>query len=287
MGNSDYSRIERAIRFLDEHAAGQPSLREVARSTGLSEFHFQRLFKRWAGVSPKRFVQFATAAQARALLRKTSVLHASVSAGLSGAGRLHDLVVNVDAVTPGELRRGGEGVVIRHAFEETPFGDALVARTERGLCGLTFVTEDRAEAVLELRARWPRATLIEDTTATSALARALFGEKRREITLHLRGSNFQLKIWEALLRIPEGALTTYGTLAASVGMPGASRAVGTAIGRNPIAVLIPCHRVIRETGAFGGYRWGLERKKALLLWEQARTHHRSGGVEAASDRFTL
>lgn len=277
MGRSDYARIEAAIQYLDGHVDSQPSLADVAKHVGLSEFHFQRLFQRWAGLSPKRFLQFATAEHARTLLRGSgSVLDVSMQVGLSSPGRLHDLILNVDAVTPGDVRRGGEGLSVRHGFAQTPFGECLVALTERGVCALSFIAgEDRAAALGELRARWPRARHALDAKGAREVAERLFaGHGGRPgtspLSLHLRGTNFQIRVWEALLRIPEGAVSTYTEVARAVGMPSAMRAVGNAVGQNPVAFLIPCHRVLRQTGAFGGYRWGVPRKRALLAWEQAR-----------------
>ena len=274
MPNLDYVRVEKAIRYLEENVRRQPPLEEVARAAGLSEYHFQRLFRRWVGVSPKRFLQFLTAEHARGLLaEQRPVLEAAYEVGLSGGGRLHDLMVGVDAVTPGEVRRLGAGLVVRHGVHPTPFGDALVAVTERGICGLTFLGDEGAEpALAELRDRWPNATLLEDPDASAHLVDRIFGDGSPDVRLPLllRGTNFQVKVWEALLRIPAGAVVTYEEVAELAGAPGATRAVGTAVGRNPVAYLIPCHRVIRKTGAFGEYRWGSARKRAMLGWESAR-----------------
>ena len=268
----DYVRIEKAIRYLDENFRRQPELTEVAAAVGLSDYHFQRLFRRWAGVSPKRFLQFLTAEYARDLLRDSwTVLDAAYEAGLSGPGRLHDLMVSVDGVTPGEARRRGEGVAIRHGVHPSPFGDFLLATTERGVCALTFLDEAGAEgAIAGVAARWPNATLVPDAAATAPLAERIF-DGEGTVPLHLEGTNFQIRVWEALLRVPGGTVVTYERLAASLGSPGAVRAVGTAVGRNPVAYLIPCHRVIRKTGAFGEYRWGAARKRAMLGWEAARS----------------
>lgn len=269
----DYLRVEKAIRYLQHHHRRQPALHEVARSVGLSEYHFQRLFRRWAGVSPKRFLQFLTAAHARELLRQSrTVLDAAYEAGLSGGGRLHDLLVGVDAVTPGEVRRMGAGLEIRYGWHPSPFGEVLVATTARGVCGLSFVGEEgRSAALAALRGRWPSATLRPDQDATGSVAARVFApHPAGRVHLLLQGTNFQLKVWEALLRIPCGAVASYEQLAEEAGAPGAARAVGTAVGHNPVAWLIPCHRVIRKTGALGGYRWGTERKVAILGWEAAR-----------------
>lgn len=275
--SADYVRIERAIRYLDRGHATPPRLGDVAAHVGLSESHFQRMFTRWAGISPKRFVQHRTAESVKRLLRaQRPVLDASYSAGLSGPGRLHDLVVNAEAVTPGEYRRGGLGVTVRYGFHPTPFGECLMAVTSRGVCHLAFVAPvSRKEALARLEREWPLADLLPDQDATrEAVAKAFPppGSARvPSLALHVRGTNFQLKVWRALLEIPEGAVTTYGALAARVGDPKASRAVGTAVGSNPVSYLIPCHRVIRASGALGGYAWGVERKAVMLFREQTAT----------------
>ena len=273
---ADYDRVERAIRFLEEHAVRKPGLAEVARSAGLSPAHFQRLFTRWAGISPKRFLQFLAKEHAADLLRRSAtVLDAAYDAGLSGPGRLHDLLVSSEAVTPGELASGGNGLAVAWGFHPTPFGECLLGITERGICHLSFVgpgSGSRAAALAELRRRWPRATLRENRALAVRMARRVFARPGRVgLALHLAGTNFQLKVWEALLRIPPGAVTTYGELARRIGRPTAVRAVAGAVGANPVAWLIPCHRVLRSLGALGGYRWGLERKQAMLGWEAARS----------------
>jgi len=270
----DYARIEKAIRFLDAHYQDQPELDAVAREVGLSPYHFQRLFHRWAGVSPKRFLQFLTVDHARRLLDgNASVLDAALDAGLSGPSRLHDLFVAYDAVTPGEAKRKGAGLAIACGFHASPFGECLVGATARGLCWLGFVTaEGRRGALDRLRGRWPHATLAEDAGATAPLAARAFAPRRGgpPLPVHLTGTNFQLKVWEALLRIPPGGVVAYEDVARAVGSPGAVRAVGSAVGRNPLAFLVPCHRVIRKTGPFDAYAWGRERKRAILGWEAAR-----------------
>ncbi len=272
MRPSDYSRIEKAIHHLENDFRRQPSLEDMARTAGLSEFHFQRLFTRWAGISPKRFLQFLTAEYVRRLLRESpNVLDAAYGAGLSGPGRLHDLVVNVYAATPGELGSGGEGLTVRYGTHPSPFGECLVAVTARGICGLSFLSAGGGEEVEELRRRWPRAAFREDPRATKAIADRVFDPSRwrgaSPLTVFVRGTNFQVKVWEALVRIPPGCALSYEDVAAGAGAPGAARAVGSAVARNPVAFLIPCHRVIRKTGAFGDYRWGAARKKAILAWE--------------------
>lgn len=273
MPASDYARIERAIGYLETHAREQPELRAIARHVGLSEFHFQRLFRRWAGVSPKRFLQFLTADYARRLLERShTVLDAAHETGLSGGGRLHDLMISIHAATPGELRQRGAGLTLRYGFHPTPFGECLVALTERGIAALAFITATREQALAELQERWPHATLRRAPADTRAIAERAFAPTRRgqPLTLHLPGSNFQIKVWEALLRVPPGAALSYETLAESIGASRATRAVASAVARNPVAVLIPCHRVIRKTGAFGEYHWGTARKQALLAWEAAQ-----------------
>ena len=284
MPPSDYQRIEQAILFLERNLHRQPRLEEVARSVHLSEYHFQRLFRRWAGISPKRFLQFLTVEYAKRRLEESRpVLAVAYDAGLTGGGRLHDLFVAAEAVTPGEYRRAGEGVRMAYGFHDTPFGRALVAATERGICALSFVEEGEEErALAELEARWSGAERVEDREATGRLAARAFapageGGEGTPLTLHLRGTNFQIRVWEALLRIPPGHLASYGELAAHVGRPEASRAVAGAVARNPVGYLIPCHRVIRGLGALGGYRWGTARKRALLGGEAARVEGRNPG----------
>ncbi|HEX9935975.1 MAG TPA: methylated-DNA--[protein]-cysteine S-methyltransferase [Longimicrobium sp.] len=272
---SDYERIAQAIQFIEANHRRQPSLDEVAKSVYLSEFHFQRLFRRWVGISPKRFLQFLTIEHAKRRLDECrSVLDATYDAGLSSPGRLHDLFVTLEAVTPGEYKRRGEGLRIAYGFHDTPFGTALLAATGRGLCGLTFVDQGgEGAAIDELRERWGRADLDEDPRETAELARRIFAPADRDdrpIPLLVQGTNHQVRVWEALLRVPPGALVSYEQLAAAAGRPDAVRAVAGAVARNQIAYVIPCHRVIRKVGAFGGYRWGIERKRAMLAWEAAR-----------------
>jgi len=278
---NDYTRIERAIAFLNSHARDQPDLQTVANAVGLSAHHFQRLFRRWAGISPKRFVQFLTADHARQLLGHAhSTLDAALGSGLSGNSRLHDLMVNVYAATPGELRNGGDRLTIRYGFASTPFGECLAARTRRGICHLAFAEHGRREAREALVSRWPRARFEHDASGITSLIRQLFAPvgpgSHRPVALHLHGTNFQIRVWEALIRVPSGSLLSYENLAQAMGMPRASRAVASAVAANRVALLIPCHRVIRKSGAFGEYRWGTHRKRALLAWEMARTNHRQG-----------
>jgi AraC family transcriptional regulator of adaptative response/methylated-DNA-[protein]-cysteine methyltransferase len=276
--SADYHRIERAIRFLDESTPVRPSLDQVARHVGLSPFHFQRLFTRWAGISPKRFSQVLALEYAKDRLRASrNLIDATYDAGLSSGGRLHDLFVTLDAVSPGEFRQEGGGLRISAGFHESPFGEALVATTERGVCSLTFHDGNRRAALRDLGARWPNATVDERPRVTAPVAARIFAalevrdpEGLVPLGLLVRGTNFQVKVWRALLQIPVGSVATYEDIATAIGSPNAVRAVGTAIGRNPVAFLIPCHRVIRTSGALGGYRWGSSRKRAMLAWESGR-----------------
>jgi AraC family transcriptional regulator of adaptative response/methylated-DNA-[protein]-cysteine methyltransferase len=277
MDDLNFSRIEKAIRFLAENADRQPSLETVAAQVGLSHFHFQRLFKRWAGVSPKKFLQYLTVDYAKQLLRDSgSLLDTAYQVGLSGPGRLHDLFVSVEAVTPGEFKTFGRGLEMRYGFLATPFGECLVAETERGICNLEFVGQnDRHKAKDLLQQAWRGAALIEDGNACQATISRIFSPFTERhpapISIFLKGTNFQIKVWEALLRIPEGSVVSYANLADMVGHPGSNRAVGNAVAKNPLAYLIPCHRVLRSTGEMGGYRWGLPRKRVILAMEMART----------------
>jgi len=270
----DYRRIERAIRFLEANARRQPPLRQIAEAAGLSEFHFQRLFSRWVGISPKRFLQFLTKEHARRLLEQSrNVLEASYEAGLSGPGRLHDLFITCEAVTPGDVQALGEGLLISYGLHPSPFGRCLLAVTERGVCALRFVQEDEREPVSWLAKRWPRAELRRQPQRTAPYLPRVFPFRGSQAPapLHLlvRGTNFQIQVWQALLRIPMGRAVSYEELARAVGSPRGARAVGNAVGSNPISFLIPCHRVIRKLGEFGNYGDGPARKKAILGWEAA------------------
>ncbi len=278
----DYARVEKAIAFIENHIEERPGLAEAAKSAGLSEFHFQRLFRRMVGISPKRYEQFLSAEAAkRALEGSASVLDSSYEAGLSGPGRLHDLFVSCEAVTPGEWKSLGRGLEIRWGFHPTPFGECLIAVTGRGICSLSFVPPGGRRAAREaLAAGWSNARLREDEKGTRELARRIFGavgdplppgsSVGAPLPLLLRGTNFQLKVWEALLDIPQGCVATYESVARRIGRPGSARAVGTAVGSNPVAFLIPCHRVVRAGGGLGGYRWGPGRKRLMLAWEEER-----------------
>ena len=273
MPGSDYTRIEKAIGYLATQAGQQPSLRDLSLHLGLSPFHCQRLFHRWAGITPKDFLQVATLGHAKELLRRSQpVLQAALGAGLSGPGRLHDLFLSIDAMTPGEFRQGGKGLTIRWGCHETPVGRALFATTERGLCAIRFPDEEGALA--ELRREWPRATLLHQPSATRGAAREVAqrmqGRTGEPLAVLFRGTPFQIKFWQALLAIPAGSLATYAQISSLAGAPRAHRATGSAVGANALAFLIPCHRVLRATGALGGYRWGEARKRALLALEQGR-----------------
>jgi AraC family transcriptional regulator of adaptative response/methylated-DNA-[protein]-cysteine methyltransferase len=272
--HSDYRRIADALTYLQAHAAKQPDLAAVARHSGLSEHHFQRLFTRWAGVSPKRFLQLLTIEDAKRRLTETrNTLDLSADIGLSGSGRLHDLFVTLEALTPGEARSGGAGLDIRWGMHDTPFGRAVIGLTGRGVCALHFV-DSKAEALKQLQETWPRASLQHQPGATEATARLIFTPlsktPKRPLAVLVKGSNFQVQVWRALLTLPSGAVATYSDIAAALDNPGAARAVGSAVGANSIAYLIPCHRVIRASGALTGYRWGCTRKAAILGWEAAQ-----------------
>lgn len=271
--SADYARVERAIRWIDAHRLDQPTLEQVADAMGLSPFHAQRVFSRWTGVSPKRFLGLLTVEHAKTLLRDcTSVLDATYEVGLSGPSRLHDLFVTYEALTPGEYKAMGSGLTLRWGLHPTPFGEALIAVTERGVARLAFIAAGELDSELEaLAGHWPLSRLAHDQEGTAAWAARCFADApgAQPLPLLVKGTPFQIQVWRALLRIPEGATVTYGGLAAALGRPGAARAVGNALNVNPIAWLIPCHRVLRETGALGGYRWGLTRKQAMLALEQA------------------
>jgi len=274
---NDYERVARVVRYLDEHHTEQPDLAELACYLGLNPFHFHRLFSRWAGVTPKDFLQCLTLAHARQLLHEGhSVLDTALSAGLSGPGRLHDLCVNLESASPGELKTGGARWTIAAGFAESPFGTCLVAEGPRGICHLAFVeagTENAAWS--DLRNDWPLAQWRRNDSMAARIVRRIFAlptgpNRRPSLRAFVKGSAFQVRVWRALLQVPAGQLITYARLAEAVGHPAAARAVGTAVGQNPLACLIPCHRVIRETGVVGNYRWGQTRKRALVAWESAR-----------------
>ncbi|MBI2478259.1 MAG: bifunctional helix-turn-helix domain-containing protein/methylated-DNA--[protein]-cysteine S-methyltransferase [Planctomycetia bacterium] len=276
MSGRDYERIEQAILYLERRYRDQPSLGELAEHIGLSQSHFQRLFQRWAGISPKRFLQFLTLEDAKRRLKESaSVLDATFDTGLSSPGRLHDLFVKLDAVTPGEYKTSGSELQILYGFHATPFGEAFFAVTGRGICGLEFVVNgDHASVVEGFRERWSRASVEQDQRMTEPLVECVFGNvtarRGQPLSVFVKGTNFQVRVWEALLKLPIGTVTTYGALAKHLGNDRASRAVGAAVGQNGIGYLIPCHRAIQSSGIAHRYRWGTARKKAMLGWEAAR-----------------
>jgi AraC family transcriptional regulator of adaptative response/methylated-DNA-[protein]-cysteine methyltransferase len=268
--SANYRRIEKVIAHIDRQHARQPDLGELARVAGLSVFHFSREFRRWAGLSPTRYLRTLSLSLAKQELdERSSVLAAAWAAGLSGGGRLHDLFVQFEAVTPGEYKAGGGGLRLRHGFARSPFGRVHAALSDRGLVYLAFVDGSDAQALAELRRRWPRAALEREDSGVAAMARQVFGERGGRIVLAPVGTNFQVKVWEALLELGTRGPTSYSALAVAIGNPGASRAVGQAVGANPVAWLIPCHRVLRRDGGLGGYHWGVGRKRAMLAWEHA------------------
>ncbi len=280
----DFARVAAAVRFLSARRDAPPTLAEVAAHVGLSPFHFNRLFRRWAGITPKRFLGVLRAQAASGALRRgESVLAAALGAGLSGPGRLHDLLVTFEAATPGEIRRRGQGLEIRWGRCASPFGTLTAAQTPRGLCHLAFGDEARHEAPAALRAAWGRARLLRDDAVAARVVAQLWPasppQRRSRLALHVAGTNFQLRVWRALLELARDETTTYGDLARALRAPRAARAVGRAVGANPVAWLIPCHRVLRENGALGGYRWGEDRKRAMLAWEALRPTAVQGPVE--------
>lgn len=278
----DYTMVEKAIEFIEAHHETQPSLSTIASAVNLSEFHFQKLFSRWVGISPKRFLQFLTKEYAKKLIKDSrNLLDVTYGSGLSSPGRLHDLFVHCEAVTPGEYKLMGAGLSIWYGFAFSSFGRCMIASTDRGICALKFVSKKpvtRAKAWLQ--DQWPHADLIHDDVHADALARTIFQfEPRTEkapLHLFIKGTNFQIKVWEALMAIPFGTAVAYQDIAVAIGRPGATRAVGTAIGNNPIPFIIPCHRVIRKMGRFGNYGGGRARKKALIGWESAQAYKSFG-----------
>ena len=273
-----YQIVEKAINFIKQHVDEQPSLAEIAQAVDLSEFHLQRVFTAWAGISPKKFLQYLTKEQALANLQSSkNILTAAWDSGLSGTGRLHDLMIMAVAMTPGEIKALGKDVLIEYGFIECRFGLALIAWTARGICHLAF-NEDKEVALAELVDLWPRATLNLNTEQAVTYGRSIFepSAEKREIKLVLKGTNFQLKVLEALIKAPIASVVSYSDLALAIGQPKAQRAVGSAVARNTLAYLIPCHRVIRESGEFGNYRWGIDKKAALLAWETAQASIETG-----------
>lgn len=273
---SGYARMRRIIEWLDDHHREQPTLAELAAITGLSESQFHREFVKWTGVTPKDFVQCLTLRSARERLdRGVAVLDAALDSGLSGPGRLHDLCIGLEAASPGEIKSGGAGVEITWGIADTPFGPCSVAESPRGICHLSFIDDPNTSTESELRKTWPGASLHRDDVHAASVLKEHFsteGGNRPTLRAWVRGTDFQVRVWRALLAIPPGQLTTYRRIAEAIGQPKASRAVGTAIGVNPIGILIPCHRVIRQTGVISGYRWGTGRKRSLIAWEGARSN---------------
>lgn len=272
---ADYDRIAKAIDYLVKQAGDQPTLEEIAAQVHLSPYHFQRLFSRWAGVTPKRFLQVLTVERAKQLLNESrSILDVSYTVGLSSGSRLYDHFVQLEAVTPGEFKTGGEGLEIEYTVADTPFGKAFIAGTRRGICSLEFIGKTGPQAVLEvLHKQWPRAEFKQNRGSMEAALTRLFGPGHKPgepLALHVKGTNFQIKVWQALLKIPPGTVVSYSQIANFIGRPKASRAVGQAVGSNPVALLIPCHRVIQQSGQLGGYHWGETRKQAIHAWEAAR-----------------
>lgn len=270
----NYGRIAEAINYIKANFKDQPSLNEIAETVHLSPHHFQRLFKDWAGVSPKKFMQYISVEYAKQLLKEkqATLFDTAYETGLSGTGRLHDLFINIEGMTPGEYKNGGERLIINYSFAESPFGNLIVASTSKGICHMAFVG-NKLQAFKDLQCRFPNANFNQVVDLNQQNALFIFQydwSKLNQIKLHLNGTAFQLKVWETLLKIPMGELTTYGTIANKIEKPKASRAVGTAIGNNPVAFLIPCHRVIQSSGNIGGYMWGNTRKSAIIGWEAAK-----------------
>lgn len=270
---NDYDRIETAIRYINNHYDTQPTLDEIADAVGLSAFHFHRLFRRWASITPKQFLQCLTVEHAKALLNNSSLLDTSFELGLSGSSRLHDHFVTLEAVTPGQFKTSGKGLTIEYGTCQSPFGLAFIAATDRGVCQLAFVTQNNASEPLDrLRKSWPNACVRVNHNKIAILGKTIFNTNASSsctLNMIVKGSNFQVKVWQSLLQIPSGELCAYSQIARMINKPRASRTVANAIGANPIAYLIPCHRVIRSTGALGGYHWGIERKLALQAYEAA------------------
>jgi AraC family transcriptional regulator, regulatory protein of adaptative response / methylated-DNA-[protein]-cysteine methyltransferase len=274
--HSDYERVRRIIAFISERWRDQPSLEAIADHVGLSTTHVHHLFRRWAGLSPKAFLQALTLDNAKALLSDSaSVLDATYEVGLSGPARLHDLFVTHEAMTPGDYKAGGSGLTMRFGFHPSPFGEAVLIATDRGLAGLGFVDDgDRQAALSDLTRRWPKAAYVEDEVATAPLARRIFNPSQWQAEQPLRvvliGTDFEVRVWQTLLRIPRDKATTYSDIARHIGKPAACRAVGAAVGKNPVSFVVPCHRVLGRSGALTGYHWGLTRKQAILGWEAGK-----------------
>jgi len=272
----DYNRIAEAIAYLKLNFKQQPSLDQVAEHINLSPFHFQRMFKEWAGVTPKKFLQYLSIEYAKSILKdkETTLFDAAHETGLSGTSRLHDLFINIEGMTPGEFKNGGEQLTINYSYAESPFGSLIVASTKKGICYMAFA-DDQIEALTMLKSTFPNAKYCQLLDMIQQNALYIFTQdwsRLNEIKLHLKGTPFQIKVWETLLKVPMGDLSTYATIASAINNPKANRAVGSAIGNNPVAFLIPCHRVIKSTGEFGQYHWGSSRKTAIIGWEAAKTN---------------
>ena len=275
-----YAKMEKAIRFIIQNKSAQPGLQQIAEAVGMSPFHLQRLFTEWSGLSPKQFLKALTLEHAKAQLRTGSapLFDAALASGLSGSSRLHDLFVSMEAITPGEYKTGGEHLNIRYAFYESLFGPILCASTDRGVCLLEFIASEK-DGLARLKKEFPKANLLHESDPYQRAAMSIFQmdwHQLPEIKLHLKASEFQYKVWQCLLQIPYGGVSSYATIASSIGQPSASRAVGTAIGRNPVAFIIPCHRVLQSSGGIGGYRWGIDRKYAILTREFGKTFPNNG-----------
>jgi AraC family transcriptional regulator of adaptative response/methylated-DNA-[protein]-cysteine methyltransferase len=273
----NYERIAAAISYIKENFKLQPTLEVIAQQIHVSPHHFQRMFTEWAGTSPKKFLQYISVEYAKKLLKEknVSLFDAAIESGLSGSSRLHDLFINIEGMTPGEFKNGGENLIINYHFAESPFGKIIVASTTKGICHLAFADDER-DAFNSLKSKFPNAYFQQASDLFQEDALAIFNcdwKNLHSIKLHLKGTHFQVKVWETLLKIPVGRLTTYGKIAEQIQKPKASRAVGTAIGANPVAFLIPCHRVIQSSGIFGGYHWGSTRKAAIIGWEEAKVNN--------------
>ncbi|MEE9424219.1 MAG: methylated-DNA--[protein]-cysteine S-methyltransferase [Methylococcales bacterium] len=277
MSNTHYEKIEKAIAYINENLKTQPSLEEIANAVNLSPFHFQRLFRQWAGITPKRFLQFLTIRHAKQLLKDASVFDVSLEIGLSSQSRLHDHFVTLEAVTPGQFKNQGLDMEIEYGISQSPFGSVFIGVTKRGICQLSFINKDNcSDSLASLQDAWPNAQILENRSRIDMMSKKIFNthtESNEKFHLLVQGSNFQIKVWESLVRIPAGMAFSYQQVANSIALPSGSRAVANAIAKNPVGYLIPCHRVIRNTGVVGGYRWGSERKQAILAWEAAHTQN--------------
>ena len=270
--NINYNRIEKAIQYVAKNYKSQPSLEEIARHVNLSEFHFQRIFTDWAGISPKKFLQFLTVEELKKELeRSENLIEAAYKVGLSAQSRVYDLFVNIESVTPNEFKTKGEGILIDYGIHKTPFGDCIIAATDRGICSISFINNNSSEILAKLHGEWENAKIINNQKRTEIFAEQIFdAASKKDLKLLVRGTKFQIKVWEALLKIPFGSVVNYQAIADIIKAPGAVRAVGSAIGVNPVAYVIPCHRVIRREGIIGQYHWGSARKSAIIGWEKSQ-----------------